>query len=124
MGIDKAAANRFIKHAITQATRTQGQPSTEPADHQPTPGPSEIPVRPVPAGATNKMLARTEWEKQVKEVAEEEEEDLQVFEETDGYANADADVEMINDEAPAPTSLPVGTGETTPLEQRPGMFVS
>ena len=123
MTVDKAAANRFIKHAITQATRTQGQPSTEPADHQPTPGPCEIPARPVPAGATNKMLARIEWEKQVKEAAEEEE-DLQVFEETDGYANADADVEMINDEAPAPTSLPVGTGETTPSEQRPGMFVS
>jgi len=124
MTVDKVAANRFIKHAITQATRTQGQPSTEPADHQPTPGPSGIPARPVPAGATNKMLARTEWEKQVKEAAEEEEEDLQVFEETDGYANAEADVEMINDEAPAPTSLSVGTGETTPSEQRPGMFVS
>lgn len=123
MTVDKAAANRFIKHAITQATRTQGQPSTEPADHHPTPGPSKTPARPVPAGATNKMLARIEWEKQVKEAAEEEE-DLQVFEETDGYANADADVEMINDEASAPTSLPVGTGETTPSEQRPGMFVS
>jgi len=124
MAIDKAAANRFIKHAITQATRTQGQPSAEPADHQPTPVPSEIPVRPVPAGATNKMLARAEWENQVKEAAGEEEEDLQVFEETDGYTNADADVEMIDDEAPAPTSLSVGAGETTPSERRPGTFVS
>jgi len=123
MAIDKVAANRFIKHAIAQATRTQGQPSTEPADQEPTPGSSKIPARPVPAGATNKMLARAEWEKQVKEAEEEEEEDLEVFEETEGYANADADVEMIDAEAPAPTSLSAGTGETTPSEQQPGMFI-
>ena len=124
MAIDKAAANRFIKHAITQATRAQGQPSTEPADRGPTPGPSKIPVQPAPAGATNKILARAEWEKQVKEAAGEEEEDLEVFEETEGYANADAEVEMIDDEAPAPASLSVGTRETAPSEQQPGMFIS
>jgi len=112
MAVDKVAANRFIKHAIIQATRPQGQSSGEPTDnHEPTPGPSKIPAQPVPAGAANKMLARTEWEKQVKEAAEEEEEGLQVFEETDGYANAEA----------AP--LPVVTEETILSEQHPGMSV-
>lgn len=124
MAIDKVAANRFIKHAIAQATRTQGQPSVEPAGQEPTPGSSKIPAQPVPAGATNKMLARAEWEKQVKGAEGEEEEDLEVFEETEGYTNADADVEMIDNEAPAPTSLSVGTEETTRSEQQPGMFIS
>ena len=69
------------------------------------------------------MAARAEWENQVREAAEEEEGDLEVFEETEGYANADADVEMIDDEAPPQTSLPVGTGKTTLSEQRSGMYI-
>ena len=124
MTIDKAAANRFIKRAIAQAVRTQGQPSAEPANEEPTPGPSRIPAQPVPAGATNKMLARAEWENQVKEAVEEEEEDLEVFEETEDHANAEADVEMIDDETPAPPSLSAGAAETALPEQRPGMSVS
>lgn len=121
MTIDKAAANRFIKHAITQATRAQGQSSADPVDQEPSPGSSKVHVQPAPVGATNKMLARTEWEKQVREAAEEEEEDLEVFEETEGHANTDADVEMVNDKAPASTSLPAGTGETSKPQKKPGM---
>lgn len=124
MAIDKAAANRFIKHAIAQATRAQDQSSGEPTNNEPTPGPSKIPAQPIPAGATTKMLARTEWENQVKEAAEEEEEDLQVFEETDGHANADADVEMIDDKPLAQAPLPVVAEETTTSEKHPGMSVS
>ena len=124
MSIDKAAANRFIKSAIAQAVRTQGQPSAEPANEEPTPGPSRIPAQPVPAGATNKMLARAEWEQQVKDAVEEEEEDLEVFEETEDHANAEADVEMIDNEAPAPLSLSTGTAKAALHEQQPGMSVS
>jgi hypothetical protein len=124
--IDKAAANRFIKHAISQAVRSQGQSSTEPpaADQPPTPGPSSgTPARPTPAGATNKMLARVEWEKQVKAATEEEEEDLEVFEETEGNATADADIEMTEDKASLPTYLHVEAGETTLSEQQSGMSI-
>ena len=78
-------------------------------------------MQPTPAGATSKMLARAEWEKQVKAVAEEEEGDLEVFEETE--ENADVDVEM-GDQASASTSLPAGMGETTPPRQQPGMSIS
>ena len=123
--IDKAAANRFIKHAISQAVRTQGQTS-EPTDQEPTPGPSKIHVQAqsVPAGATKKMLARAEWEKQVQVAAEEEEEDLEIFEEAEGQAIADADVEMTDDKASAPP-LPVRAGETGALsEQQSGMCIS
>ncbi|KAF9785727.1 hypothetical protein BJ322DRAFT_1004557 [Thelephora terrestris] len=123
--IDKAAANRFIKHAIAQAVRTQGQTS-EPTDQEPTPGPSKIHVQAqsVPAGATKKMLARAEWEKQVQVAAEEEEEDLEIFEEAEGQAIADADVEMTDDKASAPP-LPMRAGETGVLsEQQSGMCIS
>ena len=123
MPVDKAAANRFIKRAIAQAVRTQGQPSAEPSSEEPTPGPSRIPAEPVPAGAANKMLARAEWEKQVGEAAEEEEEDLEVFEETEDHANAEADVEMIDKETPAPTSLSAGAAKPALPEQQPGMSV-
>ncbi|KAF9650346.1 hypothetical protein BDM02DRAFT_3093411 [Thelephora ganbajun] len=124
MAIDKAAANRFIKHAIAQATLAQDQSSAEPIDQQPTPGPSRLPVQPVPVAATSKMLARAEWERQVKEAAEEEEEDLEVFEDTEGYANADTDIEITDDKRSAQTSLPVGTGEATLSEQQLGMSIS
>ena len=125
MAVDKVAANRFIKHAITQAVRSQGQPSVEPASQGLTPGPSKTPVQPAPVGATNKMLARAEWEKQVKTAAEEEEEDLEIFEETERNADAEADIEMgDNLKAPASTSLSVETGEAIPQSQQPGMSTS
>ena len=107
--------------------RTQGQPSAEPTadqDHGPTPGSSKALPQPVPVGATNKMLARAEWEKQVEEAADEEESDLEVFEEAEGNADADADIQMTDEKASEQISLPVGTGEPTLTEYQPGMFNS
>ena len=124
MAVDKVAANRFIKHAIAQAVRVQGQ-SSQSIDQEPTPGPSKIQVQPVPTGAASKMLARAEWEKQVREAVEEEEEDLEVFDEAEDCADAGADVETTDKKTSASTSLPVGKGETeTSSGQRPGMSTS
>lgn len=121
MTIDKTAANRFIKHAITQAIRPQDQPS-QPADQGPIPGPSKSQAQPVPTGAASKILARARWEKQVQEAGEEEEEDLEIFEEAEGSANADADIEMTDDKASASTPLPTVPGEASiSSEQQPGM---
>jgi len=69
------------------------------------------------------MLARAEWERQVNEAAEEEEEDLEVFEETDVNVNADTEVKMVDDRAVAQTSRPVDTGETTLSERQSGMSI-
>ena len=123
MAIDKVAANRFIKHAISQAVRSQGQSSTEPADQGPTPGPSKNPAQPIPAGATNKMAARAGWENQVRAAAEEEEEDLEVFEGTEDNANPDMDIEMTDDKGSASKPLPVGM-EATSSQLQPGMSLS
>ncbi|KAK0246168.1 Sas10/Utp3/C1D family-domain-containing protein [Armillaria nabsnona] len=74
--IDKAAAGRFIKHAITQAKL--GRPPGE-APLEPTPGPSGVRV---PVKVTEKMLQRQQYEKEMKErdAAEgSEESDLEVF---------------------------------------------
>ncbi|PBL00674.1 hypothetical protein ARMGADRAFT_1073015 [Armillaria gallica] len=74
--IDKAAAGRFIKHAITQAKL--GRPPGE-ALPEPTPGPSNVRV---PVKVTEKMLQRQQYEKEMKErdAAEgSEESDLEVF---------------------------------------------
>jgi exosome complex protein LRP1 len=123
MTIDKAVANRFIKHAIAQAVRAPDQ-SSQPADQELTPGPSRIQVHTVPAGATNKMLARAEWEKQVQEAVEEGEEDLEVFDEAEDRVTADADVEMTDGKTSAPTPFPVGKGETNiSSESHSGMSV-
>jgi hypothetical protein len=107
MTVDKVAANRFIKHAIAQATRVQ-IPTSEPTEKEPIPGPSKIQIQPVPTGAANKMLVRAEWEKQAQETSEEEE-GLEVFDETEGYADADADVEMTDENLSKPAHLPMGT---------------
>ena len=69
------------------------------------------------------MAARAEWENQVRAVAEEEEEDLEVFEETEDNANPDVDIEMTDDKASASKPLPVGM-EATSSKQQPGMSIS
>ncbi|SJL06093.1 uncharacterized protein ARMOST_09429 [Armillaria ostoyae] len=74
--IDKAAAGRFIKHAITQAKLGRPPGETPP---EPTPGPSNVRV---PVKVTEKMLERQQYEKEMKErdAAEgSEESDLEVF---------------------------------------------
>ncbi|KAL0066559.1 hypothetical protein AAF712_006362 [Marasmius tenuissimus] len=77
--VDKAAASRFIQHAISQATSNLNAPSTS------TPGAStSSSSAPVPIKVTSKMRERAEYERQLKEGKddEEEEDDLQVFEDT------------------------------------------
>jgi len=74
-GIDKAAANRFIKHALTQATWTKtAAEETDPEISTPT-------VR-VPVKITSKMVRRAQYEQEMRERDEQEseEERLEVFE--------------------------------------------
>ncbi|KAF7791607.1 hypothetical protein EIP86_002624 [Pleurotus ostreatoroseus] len=78
MAIDKAAANRFIKHAIAQVKygRPPGQDE-------------EVSTVRVPVKVTSKMVARAEYEEQLREEgSEEEEEDLQVFDEAEDEAQS------------------------------------
>ncbi|KII93962.1 hypothetical protein PLICRDRAFT_171658 [Plicaturopsis crispa FD-325 SS-3] len=73
---DKDAANRFIKHAIAQAT--YGQDKRPPGEEA---GPSQS-AAPVPVKITAKMAARAEYEKELKELGSDDEEDgLEVFDE-------------------------------------------
>jgi exosome complex protein LRP1 len=84
--IDKAAAGRFIKHAITQAT--SAKPPSE--DSVPTlPESSSSSVR-APVKVTSKMLERQQYEKDLKEQDEaqsEEEEELALYGDDDMYVD-------------------------------------
>ena len=70
--IDQAAASRFIKHAIAQAK--YGRPPGDNAE--PTPSEASVPLK-----ITSKMVERAEYEKGLKEIGSEEEEDLRVIDE-------------------------------------------
>lgn len=72
--MDKSVANRFIKHAIAQVKF--GRP---PGQDEGAAGPSNVRV---PAKITSKMAARAEYEKQLKEMSSDEEDDLEVIDET------------------------------------------
>jgi len=80
--IDKAAASRFIKHAITQTKlgRPPGDINTEA-----TPS-SDIRV---PVKVTAKMMERSKYEQELKEAGSEEEEDLQIFNENSEEGQAE-----------------------------------
>ena len=67
--IDQGAANRFIKHAIAQAALQVQRP---PGDTEA--GPSQVRV---PVKVTSKMEARAQYEKELKELGDEEESDLE-----------------------------------------------
>jgi len=76
VAVDKAAANRFIKHAIAQVTA-----------HRP-PGDDEAPAHirfnedgstPIPVKVTSKMLAREQYQRELKEAGSEEDDDLEVI---------------------------------------------
>ncbi|ESK96191.1 exosome-associated family protein [Moniliophthora roreri MCA 2997] len=75
--IDKAAANRFIKHAISQAQSQVNQHST------PSTSTTEVPGSPsttVPVKMTKKMIERAEYEKRLREEDDEGEDDgLEVY---------------------------------------------
>ncbi|KAF8559939.1 C1D-domain-containing protein [Imleria badia] len=86
-GIDKGAAGRFIKHAIAQAKNAQLV--DEPSDATPVASSSSNHER-VPVKVTSKMLARAEYEKELKELGSEEEQDLAVFDEEAGIEDEEA----------------------------------
>ena len=71
LALDKGVANRFIKHAIAQANLQR-----PPGDTEAQAGPSEVRV---PVKVTSKMEARAQYEKELKELGDEEESDLEVF---------------------------------------------
>ncbi|KAG7099796.1 hypothetical protein E1B28_001608 [Marasmius oreades] len=75
--VDKAAATRFIQHAISQVTSTSNVPTPSETEYPTsTPAPAAVPVK-----VTSKMRERAEYEQRLKEGKEgdEEEEDLQVY---------------------------------------------
>lgn len=77
--MDKGAANRFIKHAIAQV-RLQRPPGDDS-------GPSHVRFSDegdvqVPVKMTSKMVARAQYEKDLKELGSEEESDLEMIEES------------------------------------------
>ena len=82
--IDKAAAGRFIKHAIAQSTH--GRPPGDSAEA------TSSDVR-VPARVTSKMVARAEYEKELNELGSEEEEELKMFDEPPEEAQREGDSE-------------------------------
>ncbi|KAF5332769.1 hypothetical protein D9611_005095 [Ephemerocybe angulata] len=104
--IDKAAAGRFIKHAISSVkwTKTAAEEAQEDV-------PEASSSSRVPAKITTKMFERQEYEKQLKEKAaagEDEEDDLEVFDDED--AKMDVDVEA-SKATPASSSEPQGKGK-------------
>ncbi|KIJ22175.1 hypothetical protein PAXINDRAFT_152396 [Paxillus involutus ATCC 200175] len=115
-GIDKAAAGRFIKHAIAQAKNAQLV--DEPSDDA-TPVASSSSER-VPVKVTSKMIARAEYEKEMKELGSEEEEVLEVFDEDavddedDALDTVDA---RVKEARMQPLSLDKGKGRASDEEQ-------
>ncbi|KAF9024097.1 hypothetical protein BDZ89DRAFT_1136249 [Hymenopellis radicata] len=75
--VDKAAAGRFIKHAITQAKlgRPPGESVAEDAA-DPSPSSTRVPIK-----VTSKMLEREQYQKEMREQSEEESEgeDLKII---------------------------------------------
>lgn len=74
--VDKGVANRFIKHAIAQVKygRPPGQDEGVSSEQQD--------VR-VPVKVTEKMAARAQYEKELKELGSEEEDDLEVIDDAE-----------------------------------------
>jgi exosome complex protein LRP1 len=71
LAVDKNIANRFIKHAIAQVQygRPPGQDE----------GMASQPDVHVPVRVTQKMIARAQYEKELRELGSEEEEELEVI---------------------------------------------
>ncbi|KAI0652455.1 hypothetical protein C8Q79DRAFT_937766 [Trametes meyenii] len=92
--VDKAAANRFIKHAIAQVRAQRPPGDNEGPSHIRFDAEGQVPkasasqAQPVPVKITSKMRARAEYERQLAEQGSEEEEGeeevLEVFDEGEG----------------------------------------
>lgn len=115
LGIDKAAADRFIKHAIAQAKNAQLVDG--PSDAATVACSSSSHER-VPVKVTSKMVARAEYEKELKELGSEEDDDLQVFDEE--MVAEDEEAMNIPDDPPEETrsvGLDKGKGRASEEEQ-------
>ncbi|KAI6112430.1 hypothetical protein EDD16DRAFT_1709790 [Pisolithus croceorrhizus] len=121
-GLDKEAAERFIKHAIAQVTNAKSaenerEDESMDAVAPPTPGPSTSVLTRVPLKITSKMLERAEYERNLKELGDEEEDELQVFGETlaEDYPMGDTP-DGLELESPMGT-VPVEKGKTNMREE-------
>lgn len=85
LGIDKAAAGRFIKHAIAQAKLVKVEGSNNTAHGATSTSSEHVPVK-----ITSKMAERAEYEKNLEELGSEEEEDLEVFDQPEVSGDEDA----------------------------------
>lgn len=118
LGIDKVAAGRFIKHAIAQAKNARLV--DEPSDAATVASSSSNHER-VPVQVTSKMVARAEYEKELKELGSEEEEDLEVFDEEAAVGDDEA-MDTADDppEETRPMRLDKGKGRAAEEEQSKG----
>ncbi|KAF9245692.1 Sas10/Utp3/C1D family-domain-containing protein [Melanogaster broomeanus] len=94
VGIDKAAAGRFIKHAIAQAKNARLVEEELAEDAAAPVVASTSSSERVPVKVTSKMLARAEYEKEMKDLGSEEDEDLEVFNDDEAAAVDDDDEEQ------------------------------
>jgi exosome complex protein LRP1 len=85
LGIDKAAAGRFIKHAIAQAKLAKVEEPKNTAHGSASTSSEHVPVK-----ITSKMVERAEYEKNLEKLGSEEEEDLDVFDEAEMSGDEDA----------------------------------
>ncbi|KIJ66399.1 hypothetical protein HYDPIDRAFT_26750 [Hydnomerulius pinastri MD-312] len=111
LGIDKAAAGRFIKHAIAQAKNIQ---LVDELSDSAAPVASSSSER-VPVKVTSKMIERAEYEKNLKDLRSEEEEDLEVFDEDAAADEEDASV--TEEPAARPPPLNKGKGRASDEEE-------
>ncbi|CDO73042.1 hypothetical protein BN946_scf185007.g96 [Trametes cinnabarina] len=104
--VDKAAANRFIKHAIAQvrAQRPSGEAEGSSASHirfdaeGNAPTPVSASASSIPVKVTSKMRARAEYEKELAaQGSDEEEEELEVYGEGDAEEDGEPETKSSKD---------------------------
>ena len=82
LAVDKGVANRFIKHAIAQIKFDRPPGQDEGIS-------SQQDVR-IPVKVTAKMIARAQYEKELKELGSEEEDDLEVIDDAESQPSSSA----------------------------------
>ncbi|KDQ63185.1 hypothetical protein JAAARDRAFT_147233 [Jaapia argillacea MUCL 33604] len=107
--LDKSAANRFIKHAITQLKDNVSSSSNEIAPSHVRFGPDGLKLKAdspaPPVKVTSKMIEREKYQRELQEVGSDQEEDLEMFDdESSGQALPEAE--------PIPTTVK-GKGRAT-----------